>query len=92
VCISAGLDHQQLLALQAGLQHLADPFKQLLEQYQQYGEVEAEAQQADTDCQQETEARALQERLQGQFRRRESRATALKTWDPSSGAATTTLR
>jgi hypothetical protein len=43
VCISAGLDHQQLLALQAGLQHLADPFKQLLEQYQQYGEDEAEA-------------------------------------------------
>ena len=78
VCIDAGLDHQQLLALQAGLQHLADPFRQLLEQYQQDGEDEAEAEQADTDFQQETEA--LQERLQGQFCRGESRATALEAW------------
>jgi hypothetical protein len=78
VCIDAGLDHQQLLALQAGLQHLADPFRQLLEQYQQDEEDEAEAEHADTESEQQTAA--LQQRLQGQFCRGESQATALGAW------------
>jgi hypothetical protein len=79
-CIEAGLTHEQLLALQPGLQHLGDPFRQLLEQ------LEAETEEADAEPDAEVEAElkeqteALQQRLVGKFCTGESPASALEAW------------
>lgn len=77
LCLDAGLSHEQLLALQPGLQRLGDPFRQLLEHLHADADDTPEAE-VEAELREQTEA--LHQRLEGRLCEGESQAGALEAW------------
>lgn len=79
LCIDAGLSHDQLLALQPGLQQLSHPFRHLLEQLG-VDDDDDDTPDAEVEAEVKEQTVALQQRLTGQFCEGESQVGALEAW------------